>query len=383
MQAAQIRRIVLRSLTAVALMGLVTFSVSGAAAAFKNIKVGDQALPVELKDLEGQQHSLTRYKEAKAILLFFWATWSERSVKELEDLKKLEAAYADKGLQILAVNVENQTMGDEDLARVRALLQEKGIGYPVVVDEGLRTYSEWGVIATPTTALVDAGGTVSFDLSSYPTSGYLDLEEAVQKALGLYIEEEKVAAVPSYEPAREALLHFGLGKRHAQKGFMTKAMPEFEKAAVADSGWADPHIHMAFVHIREGEDEKARQALEKASSLDPGRSETLLLQAFLLLTEEKVDEAIALLQTEGPSGPEGAESAAEPPGPAVEGGQGPVDLAEVLALRDGGKTAEAARALEDLLSARLGEMDFAMKKASKPDAMEKMRLMMEKKKAGQ
>ena len=42
------RGVFCRWFIALTLVGLLTFSVSGAAAAFKNIKVGDKALPVQL-----------------------------------------------------------------------------------------------------------------------------------------------------------------------------------------------------------------------------------------------------------------------------------------------------------------------------------------------
>ena len=54
------RRIFRRSLIVLPLIVFMTISVSGAAAAFKNIKVGDQALPVKLEDLEGHEHSLAK-----------------------------------------------------------------------------------------------------------------------------------------------------------------------------------------------------------------------------------------------------------------------------------------------------------------------------------
>jgi tetratricopeptide (TPR) repeat protein len=394
MKRAAFCRILRRSLIALILVGLMTFSVSGAAAAFKNIKVGDQALPVQLEDLEGQEHSLAEYRDAKAILLFFWATWSQRSHAELADLAKFHAQYGDKGLQILAVNVENQKIDDEDLSEIRAVLEENEISYPVLIDEGLKTYNEWGVIATPTTAIVSGDGVVTFDLSSYPTSGYLDMEKAIQKALGLYVEEEKAAEVePSYVPKREAMLHLGLGRRHAEKGFMTKALPELEKAAVADSGWAEPQIYLGYVHFRMGESEKAGASLEKASLLDPRRPETAWLRGYLLVAEERVDDAIALLQGIGSSEPpppvpgstpDSTGAAESPPGSAeagtgaaLEDADGSLDLSEALALRDAGKTDEAGKALEKLLAGALGEAGFTMKK-KKMSAMEKMKLMMQK-----
>ena len=397
------RRIFHRSLIVLPLIVFMTISVSGAAAAFKNIKVGDQALPVKLEDLEGHEHSLAKYRESKAILLFFWATWSQRSLTELADLKKFNAEYGEKGLQILAVNVENQAMDEEDLKQIRKVLEENEIDFPVLIDKGLTTYNEWGVIAAPTTAIVGSDGVVTFDLSSYPSSAYLDMEQGIQKALGLYVEEEAEASVePSYVPNRTALLHVGMGKRHAEKGFMTKALPELEKAAVADSGWAEPHLYMGFVHFRMGDGEKAGASLEKAAQLDPQRLETTWLRAYLLASEEKVDDAIALLL-----GNEPVETPGERPAPvdqdssqaaspvssaasdttaagtpmlAAEGaGDEPLDLSEVIALKDAGKHDEAAKALEELLAGKLSEAGFTMKKEKKLSAMEKMQLMMQEK----
>lgn len=374
MDSAVFRRVLRHSLVALTLISLTTFSVSGAAAAFKNIKVGDQALPLSLQDLEGQEHSLAKYRDSEAILIFFWATWSQRSLTELDDLEKFQAQYGEKGLQILAVNVENQTMGDEDLAKIRSALGERQIGFPVLLDKGLKTYNEWGVIATPTTAIVSSEGVVTFDLSSYPTSGYLDMDRAIQKALGLYVEEEKKAeARPGYVPAREAMLHLGLGKRHAEKGFMTKALPELEKAAVADSAWADPHMYLGFVHFRQGDAEKAAASLEKAAQLDPGRAEIMWLRGYLLTADEKVDEALALLLSGESVEPQG-EGSEEP-----SGDEKALDLTDVLALKEEGKTADAAMALEELLAARLGEAGFTMARKKQLNAMEKMKLMMQQK----
>jgi peroxiredoxin len=391
--------VVRRSLVAGLLLGLVTFSVSGAAAAFKNIKVGDQALPVQLNDLDGQEHSLAQYKDAKAVLILFWATWSQRSINELEDLKKFDEKYGEQGLQIMAVNVENQALDDQDMRQIRTVIEKSEVGFPVLLDNGLKTYNEWGVIATPTTAIVDSEGTVSFDLSSYPTSAYEEMDEAIQKSLGLWVEEViDENAVPAYEPVREALLRLGLGKRHAQKEFMSKAMPELQKAALADSGWADPHIYIGFVHFRNGENDKAKESLEKASGLDPDREETTLLTSYVLMSEEKVDEAIALLVSDEPAvaatatgtdavpGAASGEAVEEPevaPATAETGAEPETEslavrLAAVQALQAEGKSAEAASSLDELLSARLAELGFTMKKKKKMDAMERMKLMLQK-----
>lgn len=398
MKSVLFRAVICRSFVALFLVCFFTLSVSGAAAAFKNIKVGDQALPIQLNDLEGQEHSLARYKDAEAVILFFWATWSQRSVTQLADLAKFQEEYGDKGLQILAINVENQTIDDKDLGQIRSILDENKISYPVLIDRGLKAYNDWGVVATPSTAIVTSDGIVKFDLSSYPSSAYMDMDEAIQKALGLYVEEEKTdEAVVAYVPVKEALLHLGMGKRHAEKGFMTKALPELNKAAIADSRWAEPHIYLGFVHLKMGDNEKAGESLDQAFQLDPERRETMWLRSYLLLVQEKVDDAIILLQGDEPQGAAAAEPDAVAPessevrtsapesaaGKVPEAGQKeadkPLDLSEVVALSEAGKTEEAAKNLDGLLTERLSEAGFAVKKKKKMNAMERMKLMMQQK----
>ncbi len=391
-----------RKLLIITFLCLVTFAVSGAAAAFRNIKAGDQAPPVALKGLDGEEHILFPDIEGKAVIVMFWATWSQRSLTELGDLEKFRAEYGKNGLTILAVNVESQTVEDKDLERIRSVLQEKAIGFPVVLDEGLETYSDWGVIATPTTAILDRDGIVMFELSGYPTAGYLQVDEAIRKALGLYVPEKDAARGDvSFKPNRVAMLHFGVGKRHLEKGFLTKALPELTIAAEADSRWADPRIFLGYAHILGGKNELAALELAKADKLIPGcREEVRLLRAFLLLTEEKVDGALALLQTEKPAGlacgmiggerPEGSIRPDEQPsgmdavstvkenGPGADP-EGLAGLAEVHALLEEGRKGEASEKLGEILSARLGGLGFTLKKEKKLSAMEKMELLMQQK----
>jgi len=384
-------RIVPRGLTAFVLVGLFLIAVSGAAAAFKNTKVGDQAFPIELEDLEKNVYTLADYGDSTAVLLFFWATWSDRSLKELEDLVKLDEQYREKGLRIVAINVENQTMDSQDLAKIQQAVRDGNVSFPVLIDEGLKTYNEWGVIATPSTALVDRDGNVVFDLSSYPTAGYMEIETAVQKALGLYVEEEvEIAQKPSYEPNREAMLHLGLGKRLMEKGFMSKAIPELEKSAAADSLYPDSHIYLGYAYIKDGKKEEAQIPLARAHELDPQRPETVLLLAHLSVSQEKLDEAIDILLGKVSQGPsdladpadpvepaETAESAATEPTtrePAEDSGP---DLSEVLALQDEGKTKEAAEKLDDIIKEELAQLGLPLEE-EKVDPMEKMKLMMEK-----
>ncbi|NOY86056.1 MAG: redoxin domain-containing protein [Deltaproteobacteria bacterium] len=401
MLSGNLRGLFTRSVVASILLGLLLFSVSGAAAAFRNLKAGDQALPVKVEDLEGNPHTLADYGKSTAILVFFWATWSEHSLKELDDLAKLDQQYGEKGLKILAVNVENQHMDAGDLARIEKVVHEKEVSFPVLVDKGLKTFNEWGVIATPTTALINRAGTIVFDLSGYPTAGYLEVDTAVRKELGLYREKVEAAVkAPGYRPNKRAMLYFGMGKRLMEKGFPSKAVPELQKAAEADTHFPDPPIYLGYAGIREGNAEAAMTFLQEALRLDPKRAETRLLMAHLLLKENRLDDSIELLSGAGadsmgdsPASAGQAKSIAgsrqEPQ--AALGATGEknlhadevavepvVDMAEVLPLRDGGKISEAIAVLTSLVTDSLKQLGFSFESHRKLDPMERMKLMMQK-----
>ncbi len=371
-------KVPLRLLTIGVLVCLISLYVPVAAAAFKNVMVGDQAPPLKLQDLDRGEYEVPDYGDSTAVLIVFWATWSSRSVMEMEDLAKLEEKYAEKGLKILAINVEKQAIGAQEISKINNIIEEKGLKFDVAVDEGLKTYNEWGVIATPTAALMDSTSVIVFEISGYPTSGYNDLDEAIQRALGLAPEEEKVASgKPAYQPVSEAIRHFAMGKRLLSKGFLTKAIPEFEKSAVADTHYADPRIYLGYAYIKAGTEEEASAPLENAMELDPARSEPVLLLAHLLVKKGQLDEALAFLEGQtallGEEATEGVEKIEEKP---LTG----INLRTVRDLQDEGKSDEASEALASAIGEELDKFGISILKKKKVNSiMEKMKLMMEKK----
>ncbi len=214
-------------------------------------------------------------------------------------------------------------------------------------------------------------------MSGYPASGYNELDEAIQRALGLALEEEKVVSPkPAYHPASEALRRFGLGKRLLGKGFLTKAIPEFEKSAEADTHYADPRIYLGYAHIKAGAQEEASASLERAMELDPARSEPVLLMAYLLVKKGQLDDALALLEEKivlpGEEGTDDEEKIEEEP---LTG----INLRTVWDLQGEGKPDEASEALESAIGEELDKLGiFILKKKKVNSNMEKMKLMMEK-----
>ncbi len=117
---------------------------------------------VELISAEQLRQLLHHYR-GRVILLNFWATWCVPCLKEFPDLSKLQEAYRDRGLTIIAVSVDEP---DELETKVRPYVRDRAPSFSVylrketdldgfvgVVDEGFE-----GIL--PTTYLIDRTGEV-------------------------------------------------------------------------------------------------------------------------------------------------------------------------------------------------------------------------------
>lgn len=73
-----------------------------------------------------QRGKLSDY-QGKVVVIDFYATWCEPCRAEIPHLIRLQKQYADKGFQVIGLNVG----GDEDRAEVPAFAKQLGITYPL------------------------------------------------------------------------------------------------------------------------------------------------------------------------------------------------------------------------------------------------------------
>ncbi len=124
-----------------------------AAAARAEVKPGDKALDFSAATLAGQPLKLSSLR-GKVVLLDFWASWCEPCKKELPLLSKMAPRLKQKGIEIVAVNI------DDDKAKAAAFVKEKGINLTVVPDAGKQIVGKWEPPKMPSSFVVDKAGTV-------------------------------------------------------------------------------------------------------------------------------------------------------------------------------------------------------------------------------
>ena len=107
-------------------------------------------LDFALKATDGYNYRLSEYR-GEVVAVLFWASWCGGCRGELERLQELRGIYANAGLQVLAVSVDDDVEAAEDVARA------VGATFPVLHDSGKEVSRSRDLEVLPTTLLVDRG----------------------------------------------------------------------------------------------------------------------------------------------------------------------------------------------------------------------------------
>ena len=134
------------------------------------------APPLVGQTLDGRTLTLAQLR-GKPVLVTFWATTCPACIAEMPHLAELYRDLHPKGLEIIGV-----AMSYDPPEQVRAMVKQRQIPYPVVLDVQSRIAREFDQVQlTPTTVLISPeGGIVQYRL------GLLDmpkLRQAIQEML--------------------------------------------------------------------------------------------------------------------------------------------------------------------------------------------------------
>ena len=123
------------------------------AAAVAKLAADDEArqhADFTLTDLQGKSWTLQALR-GKVVLINFWATWCPPCRKEMPDLDTLYKRFKDQGFVILGVS-------DEEVAKVRQLLSERNVSYPILLDPGRKVNEVFRIEGIPKSFVYDRDG---------------------------------------------------------------------------------------------------------------------------------------------------------------------------------------------------------------------------------
>ena len=123
--------------------------------AARPVSAATAAPPITVRVLNGGQTFDSRALLGKKVLLLrFQASWCKVCAQQADDLERIHAAYRARGVQVLAIHVED-TETD-----ARAFLAAHRATYPAGLDPRLRIANHFGFKGTPYTVVVDKKGEV-------------------------------------------------------------------------------------------------------------------------------------------------------------------------------------------------------------------------------
>jgi thiol-disulfide isomerase/thioredoxin len=130
--------------------------------------------------LDNNQRSQLSDFRGKVVVLDFYATWCEPCRAEAPYLVQMQRQYAEKGLQIIGLNVG----GEDDRAQVPGYAKEFGIQYPLAYpdDELVDTYLSDNQ-NIPQAFVFDRNGKLVKRFVGYSQQSGAELEQAIQTLL--------------------------------------------------------------------------------------------------------------------------------------------------------------------------------------------------------
>jgi thiol-disulfide isomerase/thioredoxin len=137
---------------------------------------GDAAPAVTLHALDGKPFTLDSLK-GRVVLLDFWASWCAPCRKGFPFLDELQKRHATEGLRVVGLTLE----GDDDA--VTAFLASVPVSFTIARDTSERAGEVFGVVAMPTTFLIDREGRTAARFEGGDGSVHKKIEAAVTTLL--------------------------------------------------------------------------------------------------------------------------------------------------------------------------------------------------------
>jgi peroxiredoxin len=104
-----------------------------------------------LRDVDGQQHTLSAYR-GKIVIVNFWATWCPPCRFELPAMEKVWNRVKNKDVIILGINV------GEDADTIFTFTADYPVTFPLLMDTDSSVIRKYPVIGLPTTFVIDTSG---------------------------------------------------------------------------------------------------------------------------------------------------------------------------------------------------------------------------------
>ena len=272
------------------------FILPPAGATLQGLQVGAEAPDFSLRSTAGETRSFKDLRGDKLTVVLFWATWSRNSEAALGRMEKLYRKYRDQGLGIIAINADSQEISAESEGAIADIAGRLKLDYPLLLDDQLQTFHDYGIIALPTLVVLSPDRTIRYEMSGFPLMGAEDLVDFVSATMEGRSTTETVQKA-GYQPAPKALHYFNMGRKTLKSRRMVQtAATWFKKAIEADDSFLEPRLSLGRFYLGQQDFAKAAEQFSQVLARDPANAVALCESAMLLARDGKEQAAEVQLE---------------------------------------------------------------------------------------
>jgi len=265
-------------------------------AASRTLSAGDKVPDFTLQDTSDADFSLYSLKD-KIIVIVFWRSDQERSAQALMSLQAIYAEFKAQGVEVLAISSD-----EGGLEPINKMKQSKQLTFTMLYDEEQKAYGDYGVIAIPSTFVIDKEGNLNYYYAGYRGDFSRQIRGRVEVLLGkrtieqLEAELHPVKKPEVSESEKKARRYLNAGNRLLEKGIARSAMKQYQKAAQEEPALFEPHLRLGDIYLAQKKVEEATVEFKQAIDLKPNSAEAHAGMGGVLLLQGQLEKAVEMLQ---------------------------------------------------------------------------------------
>lgn len=198
-----------KSLSIASLVAAGVIGVGIAAEKKAELKVGDKAPAWKaLEGTDGKKHGMSDIAKAKCVVAVFTCNHCPVAVAYEERLAKFAKEYKEKGVETIAINVNN--LEEDKLPAMKKRWTEKGWTFTYLYDPSQEIGRAYGAKVTPHWYVLDGQRNVAY-------IGAFDDNQNASQATKLYVKDAVEAILAGKKPPVTETKAFGCGIKYEDK----------------------------------------------------------------------------------------------------------------------------------------------------------------------
>ena len=169
------------------------------------LQIGQKAPDFSLPATDGKTYSLADFADATTLVIFFTCNHCPVAVAYEDRLVKFQADYKDKGVQLIAINVNNLPADRLDKMKERAAA--KGFNFPYLYDSSQKVGRDFGAKVTPHIFVLDGQRKIAY-------MGAFDNSQNESKVEKHYLRDAVDALLAGKTPPEPVTKQFGCGIKY-------------------------------------------------------------------------------------------------------------------------------------------------------------------------